>query len=441
MIKKAIIGMICLNFVLAGALVFAWTRQPGALEKPGIASAAAVLDSQTGTPEVKSRVRPAIRSVEPATGWQALASSDLQRFVANLRSVGCPEQTLRDIVLAEVNRRYDPLAHGLKVQAEHILPWEAVASRDRKNDESKWRQLLDEKRALLKDVLGLDVPMEVPGQLAGRNIERFESAYKGLPSEKRDQVRAIQENYWSQSDAIKERTIGFLEPEDREEFVRIKAERRAQLAEILTPHELESYELATSTTGNYLRSKMNGFEAKDEELRALLNFTQPLEEEFSLSRKSPDPENKEFTALRKEAEQAVENQIKTTLGDERYAEYQRMQDSVYRDLAKVGKEVGLAKDSIVQVYEVQKALRSDAERIMRDTAVPPELRIQALQEMQARALGTYQSLLGNQNPEILGRLGVNSIIDPSLAKRYGLTAGDKRGPAPSAKVNVPGGAP
>jgi len=38
--------------------------------------------------------------------WQQLESPDYPTYVANLRDIGCPEQTIRDIIIADVNALY-----------------------------------------------------------------------------------------------------------------------------------------------------------------------------------------------------------------------------------------------------------------------------------------------------------------------------------------------
>src|SRR6185437_880523 len=38
--------------------------------------------------------------------WQELESPDYQAYVANLREIGCPQQTIRDIIVADVNQLY-----------------------------------------------------------------------------------------------------------------------------------------------------------------------------------------------------------------------------------------------------------------------------------------------------------------------------------------------
>src|SRR5213080_904609 len=38
--------------------------------------------------------------------WRSVESDDYPTYVANLREIGCPEQTIRDIIIADVNGLY-----------------------------------------------------------------------------------------------------------------------------------------------------------------------------------------------------------------------------------------------------------------------------------------------------------------------------------------------
>jgi hypothetical protein len=46
--------------------------------------------------------------------WSQLESADYPTYVANLRSVGCPEQTIREILTADVASLYDSRRHSLE---------------------------------------------------------------------------------------------------------------------------------------------------------------------------------------------------------------------------------------------------------------------------------------------------------------------------------------
>ena len=38
--------------------------------------------------------------------WRDVESPDFTTYIANLRGIGCPEQTIRDIIIADVNQLY-----------------------------------------------------------------------------------------------------------------------------------------------------------------------------------------------------------------------------------------------------------------------------------------------------------------------------------------------
>src|ERR1700719_2382632 len=46
--------------------------------------------------------------------WDDLQADDLKEFIHKLRAVNCPEPTVQDLVLAEVNRRYGAKEHALR---------------------------------------------------------------------------------------------------------------------------------------------------------------------------------------------------------------------------------------------------------------------------------------------------------------------------------------
>src|SRR5258705_5916727 len=55
--------------------------------------------------------RPAPAAAEPAKpaqsfGWRMVESEDYKKYIANLRAIGCPEETIRDIIKADVNKLF-----------------------------------------------------------------------------------------------------------------------------------------------------------------------------------------------------------------------------------------------------------------------------------------------------------------------------------------------
>src|SRR5882724_1365300 len=86
--------------------------------------------------------------------WQQLESPDYPTYVANLRDIGCPEQTIRDIIIADVNALYT------RRRATEILTAEQEWWRSEPNSNlvqvatEKARALDEERRGLLSRLLG-----------------------------------------------------------------------------------------------------------------------------------------------------------------------------------------------------------------------------------------------------------------------------------------------
>jgi hypothetical protein len=259
--ETVIAGLICLNLGLLAGLAYVWKGRANVAG--GNPRTNAVPSSVEGPSKFVTRTihLPADQPENPTRfTWRALESSEFPQYIANLRAVGCPEQTIQDIIIAEVNKLYAGKEAALRLRPEHLKPWEvfAVSTRATVERERKLRQLQREKRNLLKELLGIDVPIELAnsssGGVASREA-RFEKAFDKLPEGKRELVRTIQESYWDRMEALSERTKGFWEQQDHDEQRRLKLEYRNSLANALTADELLDFDMATSSTGSRLRSR------------------------------------------------------------------------------------------------------------------------------------------------------------------------------------------
>ncbi len=80
--------------------------------------------SATPLIQLNSTPLPAVAAVPATTGpaggeerafnWSEVESSDYRTYIANLRSIGCPEQTIRDIITADVDSQYAPRREPLE---------------------------------------------------------------------------------------------------------------------------------------------------------------------------------------------------------------------------------------------------------------------------------------------------------------------------------------
>jgi hypothetical protein len=314
----------------------------------------------TAPGEVEPRpVQPAPAPVAALAGfrWASLESTNYVEYIHNLRAFGVPEQTVRDIIIADVNKLYAPLEAPLKAamtdRPADRLDFAArrAALQAQSASRQQFRELERQKNTLLKTLLGVTVPQDFP-TLNPQEAARFQSAFNALPPEKRDTVREIQENYWLAFDELRASSIR-RGPEYTQAQARLKAERAAQLAKALTPAELEEFEMRTSPLGVDLTETLTDFQATEAEYRQIFRIRKQLEDgDAATAALSPV-----------ERETRAEEQIKALLGETRYAEYERAQDPAYQELTQLGQRYGLSKESIERGYTALSQFRAQQERI------------------------------------------------------------------------------
>lgn len=91
--------------------------------------------------------------------WSQLESPDYPTYVANLRAIGCPEQTLRDIISADVDTGiFAPRREQLRLDQPAAPPGSASATLARHNLESGLQALAREENEFIAALLGSPEP-------------------------------------------------------------------------------------------------------------------------------------------------------------------------------------------------------------------------------------------------------------------------------------------
>jgi LysM repeat protein len=265
--------------------------------------------------------------------WSHVESPDYATYIANLRSIGCPEQTIRDIIIADVNSLF------AKRRATEILTpqqewWRSEPSPQVvKLAAEKYVALDKERRALLTRLLGPDweggdlagLPrptrpgIVLDGPILGTLATDTKESVANISADAQDRMQAyIQQMH----DAGKEA--------DPAELTRMRQETRNQLAAVLNPAQLEEYLLRYSQTANDIRAqlgKMKYFNATPDEFRALFR----ADDSFTQQIQALGNGNDAITvAQRNSLEQQRDNSLRLALGAARFQQYQKLQDPLYQ---------------------------------------------------------------------------------------------------------------
>src|SRR5436309_3021505 len=168
------------------------------------------------------------KSALPATPFNAVYSPDSKQFAANLRAIGCPEETVKDILTAEVHRQFKAQEDALRPKpADHVpFSWSAKTIEPRlAGRRDKAAALFRQEAAQLRDALGYEVSVPVPLYAQTMSDMQFQETLGNFDPEKRAALLRAQDDYWAGVQVLQDRTKGFWLPQDAADLQQLKAVR------------------------------------------------------------------------------------------------------------------------------------------------------------------------------------------------------------------------
>jgi hypothetical protein len=320
-------------------------------------------------------------------GWRMVESGDYRQYIANLRSIGCPEETIRDIIVADVNKLFESRKKEMHAASTNKFQfWKSSSMFGNMLDEDKIKQkqaLAQEKRELLTALLG-----SAPEEKAdlGAAVNPFQELLDFLPDGKQSKVVDLIQTY--QAKAMKALKGGAPDAEDMKEMHKVQKEMEVELGKVLTPDELEGYQLRLSQTAMMMRMQLASFDPNEQEFRDIFKVKKKYEDE-----QGGDYSDSENTK-NKNAKKEMNDQIKGILGENRFADYERAQDYAYQGIAKVAERQGLPKESAIKAYDMKKVAEDEAKKLRADQSLSNEQRTAALKAIRTETERAMTEALG-----------------------------------------------
>ncbi|MEY4488799.1 MAG: hypothetical protein RIQ79_1307 [Verrucomicrobiota bacterium] len=316
------------------------------------------------------------RPAGPATGEgraiaEAIRGDDLEALRDELRAAGLSDDVVRSIVSTRLWKRHEAQFKALQTRGEADAAWW-------KQQNGPWGGQTKEQREQMK-TLQADLKAEserLLGPDPDRNANKnpwLERQYGFLPTEKRDSLQKLEQDYNELSGELQQETQGFQTPADREKARFIAAEKRRDLAALLTPEELKDYELRNSQTAQQLRWRMTQMDATEQEYRTVFDLQKQFDDVFNdgdaFGGRSRSKNNEDWK-LRQDAEKILRDQLKTALGEDRYQAYQLAQNYEYQQLQAAVKRFNLPADTTARTYALRKEVPTAATKILDDPQMP-----------------------------------------------------------------------
>ena len=365
------------------------TREAGRSESPAVAGG-------TAATFTAGDARPPSATGQSGAIAVALKAGDAEALRDELRAAGVDEEVIRAVVGASIWKRYSARFKEFQTSPDTKRAWW-------KNDEDvSWGGQTKEQRAALR-ALRAELKAEqerVLGQDpdAARMNPWMERQYGFASADKREALQQLEQDYNELGGELRRETRGFQTPADAEKARFIQEEKRRDLAALLTPEELAEYDRRNSRTAQNLRWQMTQMDASEEEYLAIFELRKDFDERYAdhdaygnrVRAKTGDEDWK----ARREAEKALNDQLRQALGPERYQAYVYSNDNDYQQLRAATKRFGLTETTPNAVFALRDDAAKAATRIADDTALTAEQKRAEVKKLAEQARGRITGLLG-----------------------------------------------
>ncbi len=385
------------SVVANASFLFVHLRTGDEASGSGLASAGKAGGGETRSAGALSEGR-AVATGENGAIARALQSGEAEALRDELRAAGVDEDLVRAVVGMRLWKRHEARMRALQAGSGAQTEWWKQENNgwwggQTKEQRAEMRALQAEIKAESERLLGKD-------PFALGNQPWLERQYGFLPTEKREALQQLEQDYNELSNELRQESQGFTLPSDREKTKFLMAEKRADLEALLTPEELKDYDLRQSRTAQNLRWQMTQMDASEAEFRTIFEIRKGFDEASNdhdqFGNRTRNMTSDDWKA-RGDAEKAMKAEIKVALGAERYAEYVRSQDSDYQQLRRATERFALPTDTPAKVYALRDEVPAAASRIADDASLTPEQKKQAVAKLADGARDRVRGMLG---PEV-----------------------------------------
>ena len=330
--------------------------------------------------------------------WAQLESEDYRTYIARLKSIGCPEQTIRDIVIADLEKLMAPQVLEIEGTKEPPKYWkpdrkELVSMLETLEKSGKKQEVDFQKREIIQELLGVDLAAERSRTQGEKDF--YEERLTFLTPEKRTRVRMIMERANRAEVALREKSWlenDELTPEERKELAEIQKTKESQVAALLSAEELAQYNLWFSPSAYRVRDSFFSMEPSEEDFVAIYQIQREFDQQWQQADATAltPVEQKQY----EDAKAEYEKQIREYLGEERYDEYQRSRDSDFQQLQAAAAQFGLNTGIASEVYGFKKVLEEERGRVQQMAGLTPEQRQRVFSALEDEAERAVVEVMG-----------------------------------------------
>ena len=406
-VQRVLVISVAVNVVCLSALLWGWYKLQSSesITLQEKIKQVAIDEKERRQINLPERIE---REIEPFH-WSQIEDQDYQAYIENLRRIGCPEETIRDLVKKDLDQHYDQLkATALNKATARNDYWKTgnpnTLSQPSKNTRSELAQLDQEKSAVLRGLFGdkglAEINRPSPYALA-KSKAKTGYAMEFIPDETKAELNSMEQEFGSK--LLRKMASGTSDAQDRNEIRMLREERENRIASMLTPDQKLEYDLRKSPTAANLRLQLDGFDPSEDEFRSIFQIQKKFDDEHGAVPGSA------ISAVevqeRRLAQQGLESEMRSLLGEDRFQDYLRQTDYDYKSIDKISQRQGLADNVSTQIYQMKSEAEELARGIRLNSEIPIVERQQQLQQIYNETSRSIESLMGQQGTASLQAQG------------------------------------
>ena len=383
-----------LNLALAGWVGWLVATRSGPPGQPPALSPGPPAQTPSPSSVIRAPASVITNSLREPFTWAKVESPDYPQYIANLRAIQCPEATIQDIIISEVAKDY-ARQKAARQEARTREFWKTERQQPGRlsGGASQAHELERERRALLLQLLGPEAERE--RKLISGLVDWRGRSLAYLPESKRELVIELQDKFDESEQVVsRQHREGPVNAAWASGLKDLRTQQRVELTRLLSPQELEEFDLRHSEVSQRLRTDLSGFSPTEQEFRGIFRLQKTMEDQLEAAHLAAGESGDQRRRI--DAQQELEKSIRSLLGEQRYQEYTRGRDWEYKALVEVTREQGLPPTTANQVYDLKKAVEDQKRQFNRDPNLTPEARQAALRTLQAETERALSQTLGDQ---------------------------------------------
>jgi len=387
----------------------------------GVAAGLFSLGKPAATAHTVAKRAPTNKTLSPEAATAATALLTLDDPAAlrdRLRAMGLSEDMVRTIVTASIKSRHAARLREIDNEAVEAFQKKPYWQHNVGGVTKSWywtAEQIKEQDAIsrdeqeqIKQVLGEDGATgitDIRTLYAAQALMNY-SAF--LPPEKAARLSGIDRDYDDLRTQMLVEMAGFRMPGDDAKLKLLDDEKQRDIQALLTLDEQAAMKLHDSPSASLLQGTFSAFDGTEEEYKAIFALKSASTEKFmeALSMSSYGGVDVSYQKQFAE-EETIEAQIKTLLGDERYAQYQRAERGDYSSLLAAAQRFNLSPETVSQTYQARDDAVTEAMRISSDESLTTGQRKQAYAALTEQATAQIRATLGDD----IGDAYIDNALD------------------------------